>query len=162
MLQSISESITVVLYVADLFFDIHDPPSAAARITLLAKTGLDIFSDTTGLTVNLPKSALLLKGSWTPDLHTSLHTTKISVKDRFKCLGVLMGHISSEAAYDPALQKALGRAFSMQHWNLSLSERVKFIKLWILPVLAYPPRVLDLHVTHDIQWALPPLCTAAG
>ena len=30
----------------------------------------------------------------------------------------------------------------MQHWNLTLKERVFLLKMWILPVLVYPARVI--------------------
>ena len=30
----------------------------------------------------------------------------------------------------------------MQHWNLSLPERVMLLKLWILPLVIYPARVI--------------------
>ena len=45
-------------------------------------------------------------------------------------------------AYSHALQKAMGRAFAMQSWDLSLAERVLLLKLWILPLLIYPARVV--------------------
>ena len=57
-------------------------------------------------------------------------------------LGIKLGYVAPEEAFAPALQKALGRAHSMQHWNLTLKERVFLLKMWILPVLVYPARVI--------------------
>ena len=39
-----------------------------------------------------------------------------------------------------ALNKALGRAYSMRSWELSLPERVELLKLWILLLLVHPAR----------------------
>ena len=60
------------------------------------------------------------------------------------------------------MRKAMGRALSMQHWKLTLRERVFLLKLLILPVLMYPARVIypvkqvidSLKVTYDIALGL--------
>ena len=36
----------------------------------------------------------------------------------------------------------MGRAFAMRSWDLSLAERVLLLKLWILPLVIYPARVV--------------------
>mmetsp|Transcript_12980 Transcript_12980/g.23327 ORF Transcript_12980/g.23327 Transcript_12980/m.23327 type:complete len:216 (-) Transcript_12980:124-771(-) len=64
------------------------------------------------------------------------------MKDRYTYLGVLIDHILPEVAYGAAMQKALGRAYSMQHWKLSLSESVELVKLWMLPLIVHPVRVV--------------------
>mmetsp|Transcript_112900 Transcript_112900/g.196005 ORF Transcript_112900/g.196005 Transcript_112900/m.196005 type:complete len:167 (-) Transcript_112900:345-845(-) len=124
-LQGISTHITVLLYGDDLLIIIHDTPSASERHMVAVKAERDTFSGTTGLSLNSSKSGILVKGSWVPVLVLSLRIMKIPVKNRCKYPDVFIGHISPEVAYDPALQKALGRAFSVQDSKLSLAERVE-------------------------------------
>ena len=49
-----------------------------------------------------------------------------------------------EQSYSHALQKAMGRAFAMQTWAMSLLERIQLLKLWILTLLVYPAQVVFL------------------
>jgi len=66
-------------------------------------------------------------------------------------------------------KKALGRAHCMQHWKLSLSERVELLKLWILPLIVYPARsvfptnpiISMLHTVYSValrlnSWGITP------
>ena len=76
------------------------------------------------------------------DLTATLGATKIPIKASYKYLGVILGNVSPEQAYAPALQKALRRPFLMQHWKLSLHERVEPLKLWIIPSVIYPAIVI--------------------
>ena len=141
-MQAVSDKITVLLYVDDLLIIIHDVPQDAAQAMIQAKAVLDAFSGITGLSINLSKSAILVKGFWPPALTGLLAATGLPIKDKYKYLGVFIGHIPPEVAYGAAIQKALGRAYSMQHWKLSLAERVELLKLWILPLIVYPARVV--------------------
>ena len=59
----------------------------------------------------------------------------------YKYLGVKLGDVPSDA-YSPALQKALGRAYAMQNWDLTLEERVTLLQQWIPPLIVYPARVV--------------------
>ena len=59
-----------------------------------------------------------------PNLVAILGATRIPIKPSdgyldYKYPGVIPGN-GLEQAYAPALQKALGRAFPMQHWKRSL------------------------------------------
>ena len=115
-MQNISDKVTVLLYVDDLLIIIHDIPLVSAQVMIQAKAQLDVFSTITGLSV---KSAILLKGFWPPALAGILAATGLPIKDKYKYLAVLIGHIPPEVAYGAAIPKALGRAYSMQHWKLS-------------------------------------------
>ena len=64
------------------------------------------------------------------------------VVDRYKYLGVVFGHVNGDTSCEPAPQKALGCAFSMQSWSLSFLERAMLLKLWILPLFVFPARVV--------------------
>ena len=155
-LQGISDSISVLLYVDDLLIIIHHPPLTAAQHMLSIGQELDVFREHTGPTANLSKSAILLKGSWPVDLQATLAMPNIPIKYRYKYLGVIIGHVTSEAAYGPVLQKALGRAFSMQHSKLSLRERVELLKLWTLPLVVYPtaPVISTLRTIYSVALRL--------
>ena len=98
----------------------------------------ELFPDTQVCT----KSAVLLKGQWPEALKLQLLSTGLKFQDTYKYLGIEFGNVTSEQAFSHALQKALGRAFAMQSWALSLPERVMLLKLWILPLLVYPARVV--------------------
>ena len=100
------------------------------------------FSRYSGLCVNLDKSAFLLKGNWDPSHKLQLLSTSLKFQESYKYLGIQFGSITPEQAYSHALRGAMGRAFAMQTWALSLAERVTLLKLWILPLLIYPARVV--------------------
>ena len=102
-----SDKITNLRYVDDLLLIIHDVPSAAAQHMLNAKAELDMFSIAAGISVNVSKSAILLKGSWDFDSVVSLGATNLPIKDRCRYLGVLIGHVAPEVAYGAAIQKGL-------------------------------------------------------
>ena len=123
----------VLLYADDLLIIIKCPPAEAVVVILLAMRVLQLFTDHSGLHINHSKSALLLKGVWTNVQVSQLIPTK---------LPIVFGHVNEDTLYEPALQKALGRAFAMQSWALSFPERVMLLKLWILPLLVFLARVV--------------------
>ena len=131
-LMSISDNVQVLLYADDLLIE------NAVYIFLLVWGSVRAFSRYLGLHVNYKKSAVLLKGQWPEALKLQLLSTGLKFQDTYKYLGIEFGNVTSEQAFSPVLQKALGRAFAMQSWALSLPERVMLLKLWILPLLVYP------------------------
>ena len=54
-----------------------------------------------------------------------------------KYLGVVLGHVTPEEAYLPALQKALG-----QHWALALEEGLQLLQSGIPPLQVFPAKVV--------------------
>ena len=84
----------------------------------------------------------MIVGPWETSEQELLDATGINVQTAYTYLGVKLGYVAPEEAFAPALQKALRRAHSMQHWNLTLKERVFLLKMWILLVLVYPARVI--------------------
>ena len=61
-----------------------------------------------------------------PTRHVDLWVQVLDILEKIgsevQWLGINLGYVSLEEAFAPALQKALGRAHSMQHWNLTLKE----------------------------------------
>ena len=112
----------------------------AATLLLQCLDLLERFSIFSGLHINLDKSGILLAGIWDDAAKSLFSCTNIKVCSSYKYLGVKLGYVSPEEAFAPAMQKAMGRALSMQHWKLTLRERVFLLKLWIRPVLVYPSR----------------------
>ena len=140
--QEVSPLITVLLYADDLLIIIRCPPAEAINVILYAMHVLQLFNDHYGLHVNHSKSALLLKGVRIDVQISQLTSAKLPIVDRYKYLGVNFGRINKDTSYEPALQKALGCAFAMQLWALSFLEQVMLLKLWILPLLVFPARVV--------------------
>jgi len=95
-----------------------------------------------GLEVNAGESALMTVGTWTSEDLLPLAPVGLPVKRSYKYFGVVLGNVTPEESYALALQKALGRAYSMQHWSLTLVERVHLLQLWISPLLVFPARVV--------------------
>ena len=79
--------------------------------------------------MNKGKSAILLKGEWLPQLQAALTQLGIPIQKTYKYLGILLGHVTPEQSFSLALNKALGRAYSMRSWELSLPERIELLKL---------------------------------
>ena len=71
---------------------------------------LRLFRGIAGLRVNASKSALMPIGLWLPDDRLLLSDTGLPIKQSYKYSGVVLGQVTPEEAYAPALQKALGRA----------------------------------------------------
>ena len=141
-LTCVSDTVQILLYADDLLIIVTGEPAQAVFVFLVAWGSLKAFSKYSGLMVNHKKSAILLKGHWTESLKVQLLSTGLQFQDSYKYLGIEFGHVTPEVAYSHALQKAMGRAFAMQSWDLSLAERVPLLKLWILPLLIYPARVV--------------------
>ena len=141
-LTSVSDTVQILLYADDLLIIVTGEPAQAVFVFLIVWGSLKAFSKYSGLMVNHKKSAILLKGHWTESLKVQLLSTGLQFQDSYKYLGIEFGHVTPEVAYSHALQKAMGRAFAMQSWDLSLAERVLLLKLWILPLLIYPARVV--------------------
>ena len=141
-LHEASPLIMVLLYADDLLIIIKCPPTEAVVVILLAMQVLQLFTEHSGLHINHSKSMLLLTGVWTDVQISQLIPTKLPIIDRYKYLGVFCGHVNEDTWYEPALRKALGRAFAIQSWALSFPERVMLLKLWILPLLVFPARVV--------------------
>ena len=141
-LNELSECVSILLYVDDLLIIVRAPPALAASLMLLARSALDTFTSFSGLSINIAKSALLLKGHWEAAALVALSRTGLPVSKSYKYLGVILGDVPSEQAFAPALRKAMGRAASMHSWNLSLRERAMLLELWILPVIGYPAKVV--------------------
>ena len=94
---------------------------------------MEDFQSVTGLHVNSKKSAILTLGIWTVAALQRLSTVPLLIQKWYKYLGVKLGSVSPSKAYNPALRKALGRAYAMQKWDLALEERVALLQQWILP-----------------------------
>ena len=106
-----------------------------------------------GLNVNFAKSYLIPKGEWTPKQKQLLARAGMQVKDSAKYLGVKFGEVTPQQAFAPAIQKAMLRALAMQHWDITLAERLALLELWILPLLSLPARVVlrDKAVIASLQ-----------
>ena len=141
-LTSVSDTVQNLLYADDLLIIVTGEPAQAVFVFLMVWGSLKAFSKYSGLMVNHKKSAILLKGHWTESLKVQLLSTGLQFQDSYKYLGIGFGHVTPEVAYSHALQKAMGRAFAMQSWDLSLAERVLLLNLWIIPLLIYPARVV--------------------
>ena len=73
---------------------------------------------------------------------TILGTSGIIIKANGKYLGVILGDVIPKQAFAPALQKIFGRDFSMHHYDLSLGECIMLLRLWVLPLVIYPARMI--------------------
>ena len=69
-------------------------------------------------------------------------TLGFPIVSSYRYLGILLGHVTPQESFSLAVAKANKRAFPMRAWNLSLSERVMLFKLWVLPLLVHPARVI--------------------
>ena len=85
--------------------------------------------------------------------------TDIKVCSSYKYLGVTLGYVFPEEAFALGMQKAMGRALSMQHWKLTLRERVFLLELCILPVFVYPFRVI--YPVKQVVKSLKVICNIA-
>ena len=141
-IKGLSDSVIVLLYADDLLIIFKGFPKFVARLMQLALEELSQFQLHGGLEVNAGKSALMTVGLWSSEDLLLLAPLGLPVKQSYTYLGVVLGNVTPEESYAPALQKALGRAYSMQHWALTLGERVHLLQLWILPLLVFPARVV--------------------
>ena len=141
-LTAISPHVSILLYADDLLIIITLPPDEAHAILMPIMTEMSCFTAHTGLKMNKGKSAILLKGEWPPQLQAALTQLGIPIQKTYKYLGILLGHVTPEQSFSLALNKALGRAYSMRSWELSLPERIELLKLWILPLLVHPARAV--------------------
>ena len=151
-LMSISDNVQVLLYADDLLIVVTGAPENAVYIFLLVWGSVRAFSRYSGLHVNYKKSAVLLKGQRPKALKLHFLSTDLQSQHTYKYLGIDFGNVTSEQAFSHALQKAPGRAFAMQSWAISLPEQVMLLKLWILPLLVYPARVV-LVLSSSRQYA---------
>ena len=141
-LLDVNSCIEILLYADDLLIIITAPPMMAVTLLLQCLDVLERFSIFSGLSINSYKSGILLVGIWNDATKAFFSCIDIKVCSSYKYLGVKLGYVSPEEAFAPAMQKAMGRALSMQHWKLTLRERGFLLKLWILLVLVYPSRVI--------------------
>ena len=140
VIQSVSPHIKVLFYADDLLLYLPVPPPLVLRLLPRILAVLNSYGIFVGLTLNLEKSALLLKGPWSDDSIAQLQTHGIPVKQKTKYLGNLIGHVTPEEAYAPLLARALKRAQFMKALPLTLDERVALLQEWVLPLLIYPAR----------------------
>ena len=98
---------------------------------------LRIFSKLCGLKINVDKSKLLLKGDLSP---ADYKDTQLLIVSKLKYLGVWIGHITTEQAFAECLAIALKRAHFLRKLPLGLNERVRILKIWILPLLNFTAR----------------------
>ena len=103
---------------------------------------LSTFTRQAGLQVNCGKSGILLKGTWLPADKALVSTLGFPIVSSYKYLGILLGHVTPQEFFFLAVAKANKRAFAMCAWNLSFPERVMLFKLWVLPLLMHPVRVI--------------------
>ena len=141
-MQSLSVEVTVLLYVDDLVIIISGSPEHTASLLRRCWEVMTEFQVITGLKVNPSKSAILILGAWSAAAIQTVALVPLPIKKWYKYLGVKLGDVSPYEAYQPALQKAIGRAYAMQKWDLSLDERVALLQQWILPLLVFPARVV--------------------
>ena len=120
-LTAISPQVQGLLYANGLLIIVTRNPYQAVFTFDLAWADIKSFS---GLFVNAKKCAILLKGVWTESHKVQLLSTGPPIQKFNKYLGVQFGAASSEEAYSHALHKAMGRAFAVQTWALSLPERI--------------------------------------
>ena len=66
-----------------------------------------------GLRVDESKSALMPVGSWHPPEKKTRAEIWLPITSSYKYLGVMLGAVIPEEAFAPALQKALGPAYSV-------------------------------------------------
>ena len=100
------------------------------------------FAHHTSLNVNFAKSYFIPKGEWTLEQKLLLARTGMRVKDSAKYLGVKFGEVTPQQAFAPAIQKTMLRALAMQHWEITLAERLALLELWILPLLSLLAKVV--------------------
>ena len=141
-MQSLSVEVTVLLYVDDLLIIISGSPEHTASLLRRCWEVMTEFQVITGLKVNPSKSAILVLGAWSGAAVQTVAMVPLPIKKWYKYLGVKLGDISPYEAYQPALQKAIGRAYAMQKWDLSLDERVALLQQWILSLLVFPAKVV--------------------
>ena len=141
-LASISEHMQVVMYADDPLIINPGSLDQAVFIFILASANIKFFSKFSRLLVNCRKLAIPVKGCWTEAHKVQLLSMGLLIQDSYKYLGVQFGSLTPEEAYSHALGKAMGRAFAMQTWALSLPERIYLLKLWILPLRIFPTRVV--------------------
>ena len=127
-LQTLSCDIIALLYVDHLLIIISGSPKRTAALLVLCWGVMTEFQDITGLRVNLKKSAILKLGIWTVSALQTLAMVPLPIQKWCKYLGVKLGDVSPSDAYTPAMQKALGQAYAMQHWDLTLDKRVALLQ----------------------------------
>ena len=122
-MQSLSVEVTILLYVDDLLIIISGSPEHTASLLRRCWGVMTEFQVITGLEVNPSKSAILVLGAWSGAAVQTVATVPLPIKKWYKYLGVKLGDISPYEAYQPALQKATGRAYAMQKWECRLKCR---------------------------------------
>ena len=153
-LEETSEFVRVLLYADDLLIIITLPPAAAAQVMIGLSKVLKIFTLHAGLHVNHGKSGILLKGQWALADQTLLSTLGFPIVTSYKYLGILVGHVTPLESFSLAISKAMKPAFAMRSWQLSLPERVMLFRLWILPLLVHPARIIfpTEVIVNTIYW----------
>ena len=113
-LQHISPRIRVLFYADDLL--VYIPLPLAQTFPLLSKVfdAIRVYGYAVGLKINLDKSAFLTKGIWQELELQRLSQFGVSVRQKVKYLGILLGHVSSDEAYAPVLARAAMRAACMR------------------------------------------------
>ena len=100
-----------------------------------------------GLLLNLGKCGMVINGQLHASDQALVESTRsgefimgISICNRVKCLGVMMGNVTSDEAFSLPLAEAQRRASQLAGLQLSLRERLLLLKTWILPTILLTAR----------------------
>ena len=96
---------------------------------------MEEFKVVLGLTLNLDKCGIVLKGTYAEAQQERFADYGIAIRDCVKYLGVLVGHITTSQAFAKVLGETQRRASLLGAFPFSLLERIQLLKVWILPCL---------------------------
>ena len=138
VLQAVHPDLHIGMY-ADELVVYMSCSSADAEIVLQDIVhALNTFESHTGLHMNSSKAKVLLKGLGLQQFVQSLGL-KLALK--VKCLGVMTGQVTEKDIHASTVSKSFIRAQTVRELDLTRSEKVQQLKVWIYPLWIFTARV---------------------
>ena len=108
------------------------------------------FAEYSGPCINLQKTTRIVSNIQPEALWSAMRGEGIEVRHFIKSLGIRLGNVITQQqreegfmgltidqAFSLAIQESFGRARIAATLSLTLMERALFLKIWILPVMAW-------------------------
>ena len=131
-IKSLKIELVLLLYADDILLCVPGRGSKQEKDLRAALYRLGIFGYFSGLKVNASKTYAVVKvreGEASPSTLAG-----VVVKPHVKYLGSLLGNVSEEKAYAPAIAKMMARARAMAALPLGLMEKSVLFASWVAPV----------------------------
>ena len=124
--------VLLLLYADDILLIFDGSGRSAKADVRAALYVINVFGYFSGLKINASKLYVLYKSA-THAPPSSIADLKVVPSLRY--LGMQLGHLTSEEAYAPVIQKMMGRARFLSNLPLSLQEKTEVFTSWVQPVV---------------------------